>query len=77
LREVCNIINGSRKSFHIHNRFMMTTVALTGSSNGNTTWRKVCGIVHPSMVAASSKSTGMDFTNPWYMNIAMPTPRPI
>ena len=43
---------------------------------GSTTEKKVRSGVHPSIIAASSISNGMDFTNPQNMNTARPAPNP-
>ena len=38
--------------------------------------KKVCSGLHPSIMAASSISTGIDFTNPQNINTARPAPNP-
>ena len=43
---------------------------------GNTTWKKVWSGVHPSIIAASSISSGMLFTKPQNINTASPAPNP-
>ena len=43
---------------------------------GNTTWKKVWIGVQPSIMAASSISNGMLFTNPQNINTASPAPNP-
>ena len=43
---------------------------------GITTLKNVLSGVHPSIIAASSTSKGMDLINPQNMNTARPVPNP-
>ncbi len=52
------------------------TEIIVGRSIGNTTEKYVLIGPQPSMAAASSISSGIDFTKPTNMNMARPAPKP-
>ena len=54
----------------------MPTETMVGLSIGKTTRKKVRMGPQPSIIAASSISTGMDLTKPQNMNTARPAPKP-
>ena len=54
----------------------IATVMAVGLSMGNTTRKKVWRGLHPSIVAASSISSGTPLTNPVNMNTESPAPKP-
>ncbi|MNN91916.1 hypothetical protein D3C81_2100990 [compost metagenome] len=58
------IKSGSRKSFQIHMTSMMTMVVVTDFSSGKMTLKNSRKLEAPSIVALSSISVGMPFTNP-------------
>ena len=47
-----------------------------GFKIGSTTLKNVCNGLHPSIMAASSISSGMPYTNPQNINTARPAPKP-
>ena len=56
---------------------MMATVAIVGLRSGKTIFQYVCHLLQPSIVAASSSSSGMlVLIAPWNMNIAIDTEKP-
>lgn len=57
--------------------FRMITVTKIGLKIGSMILKNVCGLVQPSMVAASSSSSGMDLINPWNMKMASGAPKPM
>ncbi|MNV86847.1 hypothetical protein D3C71_1809060 [compost metagenome] len=68
--------SGKRKSFHTHITLRIATVTAIGLRMGNTTLKNACGGLHPSIITASSTSSGMDFTNPLNINTDSPDPNP-
>ena len=53
------------------------TVIVVGLSIGKTIFQNTLQVLHPSIMAASSKETGMDEIKPWYKNTPMPAPKPM
>ena len=56
--------------------FKIATVTVVGFNMGNTTLKKVCRLLQPSIVAASSISRGIPFTKPVNINTLSPAPNP-
>ena len=56
--------------------FRMATVMAVGFKIGITTPKKVCKGLQPSIMAASSMSSGIDLMNPQNMNTDRPEPNP-
>ena len=52
-------MSGARKSFHAAWKVKMATVASAGMESGRITRHRICSVLAPSMMAASSKSGGM------------------
>jgi hypothetical protein len=68
--------NGSKKSFHIHIVSRIETEISVGFIIGKMIPKNVLIGPEPSMLAASSISLGMLFTNPENINTARPVPKP-
>ena len=54
----------------------MATVIIVGFMIGISTPKKICGGLQPSIMAASSISSGMLLTNPVNIKIESPAPNP-
>ncbi len=68
----CRTSIGSKKSFQIHKLFKMMIVTVIGFNNGKTILQKTLNGEQPSIIAASSSSTGIPFIKPWYKKMAIP-----
>lgn len=60
----CRTSNGNKKSFQIHKLFKMMMVTVIGFNNGKTIRQNTPNGEHPSIIAASSSSTGIPLINP-------------
>lgn len=56
--------SGNARSFHTAMAMKILNVAVAGRRSGSTTLQNVPKGLHPSIAAASSSSTGMDFRKP-------------
>ena len=54
----------------------MAVEIIVGFKIGQTTLKKICSGLQPSIMAASSMAMGIDLTKPVNMNTARPAPKP-
>ena len=73
---ISSVRYGRRKSFQIHIASSIPTDIRVGFIIGTTTLKNVLIGLQPSIIAASSTSIGIDFTNPQNINTARPAPNP-